>query len=130
MKYFLKTGRGTPARETDAEVGRTILDRGRHEGRRVVEVFVRRAGGEIDRYLERTRRKLGSNAISSRTWLCETYRPGEPEPWGNDRYVPNPEEAIGEAEPEPDAVLLVLTGAEGDSEANVEQLTGLGAPRP
>ena len=129
MKYFVKSDRGNPAREVDADTGKSILDRGRHEGRRVVEVFVRQPGGEIDRYLERTRRKLGSNAISSRTWLCETYRPGSDEPWGNDRYVPNPEEAIQEAEPAPEAVMLVLTGAEGDSGANTEQLTGLGAPR-
>jgi len=129
LKYFLKTDRGTPARETDAETGKTILDRGRYEGRRVVEVFVRQPGGEIDRYLERTRRKLGSNAISSRTWLCETYEADRAAPWGNDRYVPNPEEAIQEAEPSPEAVMLVLTGAEGDSDANVAQLSGLGAPR-
>lgn len=127
MDYLLKDARGSEAREIDAEAGKRILDRGRHEGRRVVEVFVLLPSGHVDRYLERTRRKLGSNAIVSRTWLCETYHPDRPDEWGDDRYIPNPEEAIAEAEPAPEVVMLVLTGAEGDSEANVEQLNGLKA---
>lgn len=123
MKFLLKTQRGAPATEIDEGTGQTILARGRHEGRRVVEVFVLHPDGRIDRYLERARRKLGSNAIVSRTWLCETYHPEQTETWADDRYIPNPEEGIHEIEPAPEAVMLVLLGAEGDSEMNVEQLT-------
>jgi hypothetical protein len=127
VSYFLKTERGAAAQELDATVGETILDRGRHEGRRVVEVYVLHQGGHIDRYEERTRRKLGSNAISSRTWLCQTFRPGQSEAWGDDRYIPNPEEEIRSQDPAPQAVVLVLTGAEHDTENIVEQMTSLGA---
>lgn len=127
MTYYLKTERGAPAQEIGADTAQSILKRGRHQGRRVDEVFVLLASGTIDRYLERTRRKLGSNAISSRTWLAETYQPGQPDEWGNDRYVPNPDEAIEELGPAAEAVMLVLTGAEGDWEANVEQLSALKA---
>lgn len=126
MSYFLKTERGAHATEIDASAGEAILDRGRHEGRRVVEVFVMHPGGHIDRYEERTRRKLGSNAISSRTWLCQTYHPGESD-WGDDRYIPNPEEEIQTTDPAPQAVVLVLTGAEGDSQNIVEQMSSLGS---
>lgn len=129
VRYYLKTQRGVPATEVDEDGGKTILDRGRHEGRRVVEVFVLHPGGSIDRYQERARRKLGSNAIVSRTWLCETYHPGTSDGWGDDRYIPNPEEAIADADPAPEAVMLVLTGAEGDSDDNVDQLAELTARR-
>lgn len=129
MRYFLKTQRGQPATELDEATGAAILDRGRHEGRRVVEVFVLHPDGRIDRYQERARRKLGSNAIVSRTWLCETYLPDRPGRWGDDRYVPSPEEAIREADPAPEAVVLVLIGAEEDDAPILEQLTGLQARR-
>lgn len=127
MSYYLKTVRGADAEEIDSSTGESILDRGRHEGRRVVEVFVMHSDGHIDRYEERTRRKLGSNAISSRTWLCQTYHHGETDAWGDDRYIPNPEEEIHSTEPAPRAVVLVLTGAEKDSQHVVEQMSALGA---
>lgn len=129
MRYFLKTQRGQPATELDEASGAAILTRGRHEGRRVVEVFVLQPDGRIDRYQERARRKLGSNAIVSRTWLCETYVPDRPDPWGDDRYIPSPEEAIREADPAPEAVVLVLIGAEEDDAPVIEQLSGLQARR-
>jgi hypothetical protein len=125
VSYFLKTERGVHAPEIDMSEGEAILDRGRHEGRRVVEVFVLHPDGHIDRYEERTRRKLGSNAISSRTWLCQSYHPDESDAWGDDRYIPNPEEEIQATDPAPEAVVLVLTGAEGDSQNVVEQMTSL-----
>jgi hypothetical protein len=123
VKYLLKSDRGVPAEELDQEAGEKIVRRGRHQGRRVVEVYVLHAEGVIDRYEERARRKLGSNAIAARTWLCETFKPGESEAWGDERYIPNPEEAIEETEPKPQAILLVLLGAEHDDEANVKQLS-------
>lgn len=127
MKYLLKTERGAAATAIDENLGFSILDRGRHEGRRVVEVFVLHPDGRIDRFEERTRRKLGSNAISSRTWLCQTYRPDQPELWGDDRYVPNPEEDIQSDTDELEAVVLVLTGAERDPDSTVAQLAGIKA---
>ncbi len=129
MRYLLKSGRGVPAEELEVADGEKIIRRGRHQGRRVVAVYVLHAGGVIDRYEERARRKLGSNAIAARTWLCETFKPGESETWGDERYIPNPEEAIEETEPKPEALLLVLLGAEHDDEANLEQLTALHASR-
>ena len=42
--------------------------------------------------------------------------------WGNGRYIPEPADAIGAADPAPSAVVLVLTGAEGVSDAVVAQL--------
>jgi hypothetical protein len=129
VQYLLKTGRGVPASELAEPDGRKILKRGRHEGRRVVEVFVLHPDGHVDRYQERARRKLGSNAIISRTWLCETYSPGEDDAWGDDRYIPNPEESIEETEPAPDAVVLVLIGAENDEAHIVDQLTSLQSSR-
>jgi hypothetical protein len=129
VKYLLKTDRGTPATELTEDDGQKILKRGRHQGRRVVEVYVRHITGSIDRYEERARRKLGSNAIANRTWLCETYHPGESDDWGDERYIPNPEETIEETDPQPDAVILVLLGAENDTEMNVEQLTAIESPR-
>jgi hypothetical protein len=129
VSYYLKTDRGNPAEEIDDATGKKILDRGRHTGRRVDEVYVLHQDGHIDRYEEKTRRRLGSNAISSRTWLCQTYQPDASDRWGNDRYVPKPEEEIQEIEPAPEAVMLVLNGAEGDAERNVEQLTSLKANR-
>lgn len=128
MKYLLKTDRGTPASELETADGEKILRRGRHQGRRVVEVYVLHPSGAIDRYEERARRKLGSNAIAARTWLCETYQPGTSEEWGDERYIPNPEEAIEETEPKPEAVLMVLLGAEHDRDANVEQLSAIKSP--
>lgn len=125
MNYLLKTERGSYAQEIDSSEGETILSRGRHQGRRVVEVFVIHPDSHIDRYEERTRRRLGSNAISSRTWLCQTYHPGESDDWSDDRYIPNPEEEIHVTDPAPRAVVLVLTGAEGDTQNIVEQVTRL-----
>lgn len=127
MNYFLKTERGKPAQELDTTAGEAILERGRHEGRRVVEVYALHQGGHIDRYEERTRRKLGSNAISSRTWLCQTLHPEHANAWEDDRYIPNPGEEIHPQDPAPQAVVLVLTGAEHDTEQIVEQMTSLGA---
>ena len=119
MSYFLKAERGAHAPEIDAGTeGETILDRGRHEGRRVVEVFVMHPDGRIDRYEERTRRRLGSNAISSRTWLCQTYHPGQLTPGAMTATSPNPEEEIHSTAPAPQAIVLVLTGAEGDSQTS------------
>jgi hypothetical protein len=129
VRYFLKTERGQPARELDETTGQQILHRGRHEGRRVVELFVLHPGGRIDRYQERARRKLGSNAIVSRTWLVETYHPERPGHWSDDRYVPSPEEAVAETEPAPEAVVLVLLGAEEDDEPVLAQLAALQAQR-
>lgn len=128
MKYLLKSERGNPAEELETADGAKIIHRGRHQGRRVVDVYVLHADGVIDRYEERARRKLGSNAIAARTWLCETYTPGQSETWGDERYIPNPEEAITETDPPPHAVLLVLLGAEHDDEANIEQLTAIHSP--
>lgn len=128
MRYLLKTDRGTPAGELETGDGEKILRRGRHQGRRVVEVYVLHPSGVIDRYEERARRKLGSNAIAARTWLCETYHPGASEQWGDERYIPNPEEAIEETEPKPEAILMVLLGAEHDRDANVEQLSAIKSP--
>jgi hypothetical protein len=128
VQFLLKTDRGVSASDLDEATGRKILKRGRHEGRRVVEVFVLHPGGEVDRYQERARRKLGSNAIISRTWLCETYSPGGDDEWGDDRYIPNPEEAIADTEPAPDAIVLVLIGAENDEAHIVEQLAALQSP--
>lgn len=119
MQFLLKTSRTEPADATDDSVGRQVLTRLRHEGRKLTEVFVLFPGGSIDRYQERTRRKLGSNAVASRTWLCET---SEGDDWSNGHYIPEPGDAIDIADPEPDVVVLVLNGAEGVSEAVVEQL--------
>lgn len=127
MKFYLKTERGTPAEELDDATASRILNRGRHQGRRVVEVFILRPDGAIDRCTERARRKLGSNAIVSRTWLCETHEAGADGEWSDERYVQNPEEAIEAVEPAADAVMLVLLGAEDDSAANVEQLLAVKA---
>lgn len=119
MQFLLKTSRAEPAHTIDEAVARQVLTRLRHEGRKLTEVFVLSPDGSIDRYQERTRRKLGSNAVASRTWLCETADGAE---WGNGRYIPEPAEAIDTAVPTPVAVVLVLNGAEGVSDIVVEQL--------
>jgi hypothetical protein len=119
VQFLLKTSRTEPAQEIDETTGRQVLQRLRHEGRKLTEVYVLAPGGSIDRYQERTRRRLGSNAVASRTWLCET---SEGDDWGNGRYIPEPADAIDSAEPSPNAVVLVLTGAEGVADAVVEQL--------
>ena len=119
MQFLLKTSRTDPAEALDANDAQQVLKRLRHQGRKLVEVFVLSAGGDIDRYQERTRRKLGSNAIASRTWLCETASGDE---WTEGRYIPEPLEAIQEMDPEPEAVVLVLMGAEGDPDSTVSQL--------
>lgn len=124
MQFLLKSSRTDPAEELDANEAQQVLKRLRHQGRKLVEVFVLAADGTIDRYQERTRRKLGSNAIASRTWLCETAAGGE---WTDGRYIPEPIEAIEDMEPAPDAVVLVLMGAEGLPESTVEQLEGVAA---
>jgi hypothetical protein len=119
VQFLLKTSRTEPAGQTDEATGRQVLKRLRHEGRKLTEVFVLTPDGSIDRYQERTRRKLGSNAVASRTWLCETLDGSE---WGSGRYIPEPSDAIDAVDPQPEAVVLVLNGAEGASEAVVEQL--------
>ena len=124
MQFLLKTSRSEPAEPLDATEARQVLKRLRYQGRKLVEVFVLGADGSIDRYQERTRRKLGSNAIASRTWLCETAQGDE---WGEGRYIPEPLEAIDEMDPEPVAVVLVLAGAESDPSSTVEQLQSLPA---
>lgn len=124
MQFLLKTSRDDPAEPIDESTALQVLKRLRHEGRKLVEVIVLEADGLIDRYQERTRRKLGSNAIASRTWLCETAEDGE---WTHGRYIPEPFEAIQETNPPPQAVVLVLMGAEGSPETTVEQLRSLPA---
>lgn len=124
MQFFLKTSRIEDAPATDDVLGQQILSRLRHEGRKVTEVFVLHTNGGIDRYQERTRRKLGSNAVASRTWLCESAEGGE---WGNGRYIPDPSEAISEAGDDVAAIVIVLSGAEGVTDAVVEQLQNLRA---
>ena len=124
MQFFLKTNRNEPAGGADETAGRQVIQRLRHEGRKVTEVFALHADGSIDRYQERTRRRLGSNAVASRTWLCETLQDGS---WGNGRYIPEPGDAIEESDPPPAAVVLVLSGAEGTPDPVVEQLQGLPA---
>ncbi|HEX5166647.1 MAG TPA: hypothetical protein VFV93_14685 [Thermomicrobiales bacterium] len=122
MQFFMKPSRTDPASEIDEVTGQRVIKRLRHEGRKLIEVFVLEHDGSIDRYQERTRRKLGSNAVASRTWLCETAQEGG---WGNGRYIPEPADAIAEADPAPLAVVLVLAGAEGEPESTVEQLRSL-----
>lgn len=119
MQFLLKISRTEPAHDIDDATATQVLKRLRHEGRKLTEVFVLSPDGSIDRYQERTRRKLGSNAVASRTWLCETADGAE---WGNGRYIPEPADAIEAADPTPQAVVLVLNGAEGVSDAVVEQL--------
>lgn len=122
MQFLLKTARTDPAEPLEDGDARNVLKRMRHQGRKLVEVFAIGEDGHIDRYQERTRRKLGSNAIASRTWLCETAEGSE---WTHGRYIPEPLEAINEMDPEPVAVVLVLMGAEGSPESTVEQLQSL-----
>jgi hypothetical protein len=123
VQFYLKQSRTDPASEVEESTGRQVIKRLRHEGRKLIEVFVLAPDGAIDRYQERTRRRLGSNAVASRTWLCETAQ--EDGNWGNGRYIPEPADAIAEADPPPTAVVLVLTGAEGDPETTLEQLRSL-----
>ncbi len=122
MQFFMKQSRTDPASEIDDSTGQQVIKRLRHEGRKLVEVFVLANDGSIDRYQERTRRRLGSNGVASRTWLCETAEDGG---WGNGRYIPEPADAIAEADPPPTAVILILAGAEGDPETTLEHLRSL-----
>ena len=122
MQFLLKTSRSDPAEPLDASDAQGVLKRLRHQGRKLVEVFVIGADGSVDRYQERTRRKLGSNAIASRTWLCET---SDGDDWTDGRYIPEPLEAIHDMDPEPNAVILVLMGAEGSPESTIEQLRSI-----
>ena len=119
VQFLLKTSRTEPAENVTEDEGRQVLKRLRHEGRKLVEVFVRAEDGSIDRYQERTRRRLGSNAVASRTWLCETSEGAE---WTNGRYIPDPLEAIDSADPAASTVVLLLAGAEGPAEPVIEQL--------
>jgi len=121
VNYFLKTDRGTDAESIDEKTARNILKRLRHEGRKLTEIYVLDEAGDIDRFQERTRRRLGSNAIASRTWLTETLGDGD---WTDGRYIPEPQEAIDEMEPAPAAVVLVLQGAEAPEEI-VPQLNAM-----
>ena len=121
MHYYLKTDRGVDAETTDEKTATNILKRLRHRGRKLTEIFVLEEDGGIDRYQERTRRRLGSNAIASRTWLCESLGDGD---WEDGRYIPDPQEAIGAMDPPATAVVLVLQGAEAPEEI-VPQLGGL-----
>lgn len=122
MQFYMKPSRTEPASGIDEATGRQVIQRLRHEGRKLIEVFVLAQDGSIDRYQERTRRRLGSNAVASRTWLCET---AQADGWGNGRYIPEPADAIAEADPPPTAVVLVLAGAEGEPESTLEQLRSL-----
>jgi hypothetical protein len=122
VEFLLKTDRVEPATEFAERDAQGVLKRARHEGRKLVEVFVLSPNGAVDRFQERTRRKLGSNAIASRTWLCETAADGE---WVNGRYIPEPLEAIGEMDPAPVAVVLVLQGADGAPETIIQQLSAM-----
>lgn len=124
MQFLLKTSKTDPAEPLDENDAQQVLKRLRHQGRKLMEVFVLAADGHIDRYQERTRRKLGSNAIASRTWLCETASEGQ---WTDGRYIPEPIEAIQQMDPVPEAVVLVLMGAEGDPDSTVSQLQGMTA---
>jgi hypothetical protein len=124
VQFLLKTSRSDPAEAMDSNEAQQVLKRLRHEGRKLVEVFVLTADGQIDRYQERTRRKLGSNAIASRTWLCETAEGSE---WTDGRYIPDPLESIHSMDPEPEAVVIVLMGAEGEPQTTVDQLQGMTA---
>lgn len=126
MQFLLKTSRTDPAEDVTADEGRQILKRMRHEGRKLVEVFVLAEDETLDRFQERTRRRLGSNAVASRTWLCES---AEGDEWTNGRYIPDPLEAIDSADPPAVSVVLVLAGAEGPPEPVVEQLQGLAPTR-
>lgn len=122
MQVLLKTSRTDDAIPVEESTGNQVLARQRHEGRKLIEVFLLTANGDIDRFQERTRRRLGSNAITSRTWLCETEQDGG---WINGRYIPEPADAIKDADAPPQAVVLVLAGAEGTPETVVEQLRGI-----
>lgn len=126
MQFFLKQSRTDSASEIDEATGQQVIQRLRHEGRKLIEVFVLAHDGTIDRYQERTRRRLGSNAVASRTWLCET---AQDDGWGNGRYIPEPADAIAEADPSPTAVVLVLAGAEGEPDTTLEQLRSLPSAR-
>jgi hypothetical protein len=121
VQFLLKTSRAEPAEPVSDDDGRQVLKRLRHQGRKLVEVFSLAEDGTIERFQERTRRRLGSNAVASRTWLCETAQGDE---WGNGRYIPEPLDAIESADPPGTVVMLVLAGAEGDPEPIVAQLTG------
>lgn len=121
MEYLLKDQRGSDAHAIDADDATRILRRLRFHGRKLVEIFVLDEAGEIECYQERTRRKLGSNAIASRTWLCEGLEGNE---WGDGHYVQEPREAIEEMDPPAQAVVLVLHGGEASEEV-VSQLQGL-----
>ncbi len=121
MNYYLKTDRGVDAETIDEKSATNILKRLRFHGRKLTEIYVLEDDGGIDRYQERTRRRLGSNAIASRTWLCESLGDGD---WEDGRYIPEPQEAIDEMDPQPTAVVLVLQGAEAPEEI-VPQLGGM-----
>ncbi len=121
MNYYLKTDRGMDGDTIDEKTATNILKRLRHRGRKLTEIYVLAPDSGIDRYQERTRRRLGSNAIASRTWLCESLGDGD---WEDGRYIPEPQEAIDEMDPPPAAVVLVLQGAEAPEEI-VPQLGGL-----
>jgi hypothetical protein len=128
LSYYLKTARAADAEAVDDTTGRQVLQRARHAGRKLVEVYVLAPDGKIDRFQERARRKLGSNAIASRTWLCETAEDAGGE-WGDGRYVPEPLDAI-EALPEPPAaIVLILDGAESEPQHVVAQLRALAPAR-
>jgi hypothetical protein len=124
VQFLLKTSRSDPAEALDSNEAQQVLKRLRHEGRKLVEVFVLTVDGQIDRYQERTRRKLGSNAIASRTWLCETVDGAE---WTDGRYIPDPLESIQSMDPGPEAVVIVLMGAEGEPQTTVDQLQSITA---
>jgi hypothetical protein len=119
VQFLLKTSRTEPAEGVSNDEGRQVLKRLKYQGRKLVEVFVLAEDGSLDRFQERTRRRLGSNAVASRTWLCETAQGDD---WGNGRYIPDPLDAIEQADPAASTVVLILAGAEGDPEAVIEQL--------
>ncbi len=117
----MKDSRGTDAQPIDEADARRVLHRLRYHGRKLVEIFVLDESGEITCYQERARRKLGSNAIASRTWLCESLSGSE---WTDGHYVQEPHVDIDELDPPAQAVVLVLQGGEA-SEEIVAQLQKL-----
>ncbi len=123
VNFYLKLSRDEDASPIEEKRARTVLKQLRYQGRKLKEIYVVSGDGTIDRFQERTRRKLGSNAIASRTWLCETLSNME---WLDGRYIPDPEESIFEMDPSPAAVMLVLQGAESP-ESIVDQLSRIPA---
>ncbi|MEZ4572041.1 MAG: hypothetical protein R2849_17290 [Thermomicrobiales bacterium] len=113
MNYYLKTDRGADAETIEEKTATNILKRLRHRGRKMTEIYVLEEDGGIDRYQERTRRRLGSNAIASRTWLCESLATATGKTAATSR---NPRNRSTRWTSPAVAVVLVLQGAEAPEE--------------